>query len=86
VDIFPFRSYESGGMVMSRSRNRVAIISAFSLEVSCPHCGEPQPAPDNGSEMWMPSQVVAAQGPRTCVACDEAFVIHAQSRVSVGSP
>ena len=62
---------------------RSAVIVAASLEVHCPFCGEPQPAPDNGAHTWMPSQVSAAQGKCVCVACEEAFTIHAQSRVSV---
>lgn len=66
---------------------RPAIIEAVTLSVCCPHCGEPQPAPDNGSDMWLPSQVRAeeAKGARDCVSCDEAFRINFQSRVSVAS-
>jgi uncharacterized Zn-finger protein len=66
---------------MARTKN--AVLVAAAIEVTCPHCGEPQPAPDNGSEMWLPSQVTRSQGERTCVSCDEKFVLHAQSRVGV---
>jgi hypothetical protein len=62
---------------------KAAMIQAAALEVICPHCGDPQPSPDNGSHMWMPEQVTVAQGIVTCVACDEKFRIHAQSRVVV---
>ena len=62
---------------------RPAIIVAATVEVQCPHCGEPQPSPDNGSHVWMPGQVVTAQGKKTCVSCDEEFQLNAQSRVSV---
>ncbi len=64
---------------------RPAIITAVSLNVCCPYCGEPQPAPDNGSDAWMPSQVdpEAAKGSRTCVSCDKTFRIDIQTRVSV---
>ena len=66
-----------------RKQTRTAIITAVTVEVCCPHCGDPQPSPDNGSHAWMPGQVVAEQGEKVCVACDEPFVLHAQSRVSV---
>lgn len=62
---------------------RAAIIQAATVEVLCPHCGDPQPSADNGSHMWMPEQVRAAQGVVSCVACDEKFRIYAQGRVSV---
>jgi DNA-directed RNA polymerase subunit RPC12/RpoP len=62
---------------------RNAIVVAVTLEVQCPHCGEPQPSPDNGAHSWMPSQVQTAQGTRTCVSCEEPFELHAQGRVIV---
>jgi transposase-like protein len=63
---------------------RSALITAVTVEVNCPHCGEPQPAPDNGSHVWVPSQVSKADGARhECVSCDKTFVIHAQRRVAV---
>lgn len=61
---------------------RNAIIVAVTVEVQCPHCGEPQPSPDNGSHAWMIGQVMAEQGPKVCVSCDESFVLRAQNRVS----
>jgi hypothetical protein len=67
----------------TRREKRLARIVAVAVEVRCPYCAEPQPSPDNGYYMWDPSQVSAAQGPRTCISCDEPFTIHAQSRVSV---
>lgn len=65
------------------SASRAARIVAPAVEVQCPHCGEPQPSPGNGSHIWLPSEVSKRQGSRTCVSCDEAFELHAQSRVSV---
>lgn len=65
---------------------RAAVINAVSVEVCCPHCGAPQPSPDNGSEMWLPSQVkaVAAVAPQhVCVSCDEPFTVEAHTRVAV---
>lgn len=60
-----------------------ALLVAETLAILCPHCNEPQPAPDNGSDAWMPAQVKAAEGKRTCVSCDEPFRLSAQSRVQV---
>lgn len=62
-----------------------AQIVAALLEVHCPHCGDPQPAPDNGSHAWTPLEVSMNQTERTCVACDEPFVLSAQSKVTVSS-
>ncbi len=65
---------------------KYAIISAASLEVGCPDCGEPQPSPDNGSHLWTPGEVTAASSTQhTCTACDLVFTIIAQNRVSVQS-
>jgi hypothetical protein len=63
---------------------RNAIIVAASVEVQCPHCGEPQPSPGNGSHIWLPSEVShVTGGQRQCVSCEEPFTIIAQSRVSI---
>lgn len=62
---------------------RNAVIVAAQLEVHCPHCGDPQPNPDDGSHLRVNSQVTASQGPRVCNACDEPFQLIAQNRVSV---
>jgi predicted RNA-binding Zn-ribbon protein involved in translation (DUF1610 family) len=70
---------------MAKPGLKVAQVMAATVEVLCPHCGEPQPSPDNGSHAWFSSQVSANQGPRTCVSCDERFQIHAQNRVMVQS-
>ncbi len=61
---------------------RAATIQALTLSVCCPYCGESQPAPDNGSDQWMPAQVASEEAkgsPRSCVSCDETFHIHTQS-------
>lgn len=63
---------------------RNAIITGAALVVCCPYCGEPHPSPDNGSDLWFPSQVKASEGDRQCVACDKWFKLQAQSRVTVG--
>lgn len=64
---------------------RLALIVAAAVEVHCPYCQEPQPSPDNGSDMWYPHQVEAKQGPATCVSCDEPFIIATQSKVMVAA-
>ena len=65
-----------------RAGKVTAVIVVATVEVHCPHCGDPQPNPDNGAFSWMPSEVEANQGARKCVACDEPFKLHAQSRMS----
>jgi DNA-directed RNA polymerase subunit RPC12/RpoP len=66
---------------------RNAIIIAVALEVHCPYCGEPQPAP-GGSEMWEPREVEKyaelESGESVCVSCDKPFKLMRQSRVNVG--
>ncbi len=63
-----------------------AIITAVSLEVGCPECGEPQPSPETGSEIWLIDEVKASDGSeRKCVSCDVTFRVIFHSRVSVGS-
>lgn len=67
-------------------RLRNAVITAATLEVCCPHCGDPQPNPRDGSHLWMPEEVkqqIAETVQRVCVACDEPFALIEQSRVSV---
>ena len=71
------------GRVTSAKARRNAIITAATVEVGCPHCGEPQPSPVTGSHLWLPAEVAKEEGPRTCVSCDETFRLHAQSRVTV---
>jgi len=60
-----------------------AQVVATSVEVWCPHCGEPQPSPTNGAFLWLLEEVEANQGARMCDACDERFVLHSASRVRV---
>ena len=67
--------------ITTRAGRKVAQITACTVEVACPHCGEGQPNPDNGAFSWTPAEVSAAQGPRRCVGCDEEFRIVAQSKV-----
>lgn len=62
---------------------RIAQIFAVTIEVHCPHCGDAQPSPVDGSHIWLPSQVLTNEGKRTCVACDEEFTLIPQSRAQV---
>ena len=67
----------------SRSKKRFATIVASTVEVLCPHCGEPQPNPDNGADSWLPEEVFANEGQRTCDSCDNEFRIVAQPKAVV---
>lgn len=61
-----------------------AVLFATSIAVTCPHCSAEYPSPDSGSDMWLPEQVRAAHGQeRTCVSCDEVFVVSAENKIGV---
>ena len=58
-----------------------ATIYASVVEVLCPGCSEPVPNPDDGSHLWMPTQLEHADGhTHTCDACDVTFRIHHTTR------
>ena len=62
---------------------RPAQIVASSLEVHCPHCGEPQPNPDNGADNWTPEEVSSGAGRRECVSCDKTFLLMPTTKAQV---
>jgi hypothetical protein len=64
-----------------RARNRRARLVASAVSVLCPGCGEPQPAPDNGSDMWMAHQLV--NGPLVCVACKSPFNLAVRTKIAL---
>ena len=66
-----------------KGKLRNAYVTASVLEILCPYCQEPQPNPDDGSQMWSPSQMHESQGERKCVACNKQFRLMSQNRVSV---
>lgn len=64
---------------------KVATLVAEAVNVCCPHCGEPQPDPDNASHMWTHAQVARVNGTRrTCTACDEPMLVQTQRKVVWG--
>lgn len=66
--------------------NKRAAIVAFTVEVHCPHCGDPQPNPDNGAFPWTTEEVAQeakAQAARTCVSCDEPFKLVEESSAAI---
>lgn len=66
---------------------KTAQLVAWTVMVECPHCGEPQPAPDNGSDSWMPplvAQAAAAKAERACVACERPFRIVMRRQARIG--
>lgn len=52
-----------------------AILCCEAVSVVCPYCGEPQPSPDNGSDMWTRENFKAKSGVFACTACDERLLI-----------
>lgn len=62
---------------------RPAQIVAHKLEVHCPYCGEPQPSPDDGSDVWTPEEVRASESRRECVACDKTFLLSLTTKAKV---
>ena len=69
---------------MARQKN--AILTAVAVNVCCPHWGEAQPAPDNGSDMWTPYQVREASEKRSTVYISETkeYLTSTGSRTCVG--
>jgi len=61
-----------------------ARLIAPTVEILCPHCDAPQPAPDNGSHMWLSQQLDAAVGARECVECGKTYALSARVRIVVG--
>ena len=64
-------------MATSTGKRRVRRVqlACEAVSVLCPFCGEPQPSPDNGSDMWIRENFAARAGVFPCVACDEHILI-----------
>ena len=61
---------------------RAAVVSAATIEVCCPKCGEPQPEPRDGSHLWTSEQLKASAGQRReCVSCDAPMFLDAPNKV-----
>lgn len=72
---------------------KLASVTAIMIEVGCPHCGEPFPNPENGSDMWpvsllqhrMQTDRECSVEPlkRKCNACEQSFFLDLPSKVMV---
>jgi transposase-like protein len=62
---------------------RPAQIIAATVEICCPHCGEPLPSPDSGSDAWLPEQIPKDSPKYTCNSCDEEFRVMFQNTAQV---
>jgi hypothetical protein len=63
---------------------RNAQIIAATIEICCPHCGEPLPSPDNGSDAWLPKDIPTdEQKAYTCNSCEEQFRVMFQNKAQV---
>lgn len=65
-----------------------ASLVATTVRVHCPHCGEPQPAPDyKNLILWVASDVKEfAEGPvgcQQCVCCDKPFMVTARTKATI---
>lgn len=66
------------------TKTKRAVLTAAAVNVTCPRCGAEYPSSDNGSDMWLPGQVLAANGKDlTCVSCDEPFRVSFENRVGM---
>jgi hypothetical protein len=72
---------------MAKNNTKFAILVTSTVAVLCPHCSAEQPSPDNGSDLWLPTQIKAAaevdKGRRICISCDEGFTLMPQSDVKL---
>lgn len=51
---------------------RNAVLTAVTIEVRCPHCGDPQPGPDGSEVVDVPTAKDMCNGDRIlCTSCDE---------------
>jgi len=66
---------------MHERRRKVSVVAA-TVELTCPHCGEPQPSP-GGSHLWTIQEALDAQQDplRDCAACNEPITIAMPNRV-----
>lgn len=67
------------------SRKRAAVVAVV-LEVHCPHCGEPQPNPDDGGHGWSPDEVrarAALDVAAGCASCDLEFLVISERKYQV---
>lgn len=68
-----------------RSGIRPAQLVADAVAVLCPYCGEPQPNPKDGSDLWEQSHFRAIakedSGKRQCAACDATMHVWSTPKV-----
>lgn len=63
---------------------RTARIFAEAVSVLCPHCGEAQPAPDNGSELWTIGNFQSFRDKTvTCSHCCKEMLIAGKSKAAL---
>jgi hypothetical protein len=60
-----------------------AQLVADAVAVLCPHCGEPQPNKNDGSEQWTVENFKnkRVKGTMACVSCDVRFVLTPDTKV-----
>lgn len=72
---------------LAKHRTRLAIPRAVTLEINCPHCGEPQPDPHRNSTIWTVAEAraasVAPNDRRNCVSCDGIIIFDVSGKVDL---
>ncbi len=67
-----------------RVANKLAVITAFTVEVQCPACGACVPSSYNGSEYWEVDELRAAAGKKVkCNSCDNEFKVMVDHKVNL---
>ena len=59
---------------------RRARLTVEMVNVCCPWCGEPQPSPYNGGDLWTREDFEKAGSRAACTSCDQAILIHTDGR------
>lgn len=64
---------------------RGVVVTAFTVEVCCPACGEPVPSTDGGSHFWTLEELTRREDETlSCNACEEDLIVRRPKRVEIG--
>lgn len=63
-----------------KRKARRAQLVAEAVAVICPHCGDTQPNPRDGSELWLPENF-GEPSKVDCRSCDQPMFVFSDSKV-----